>query len=242
MSTPRSRHDELQDHVLAEALADFRAGGHTEVTAGLPRVPEVRVSASPELPPLFVRNESPAVAPADPPAAPADPADRCLRCRRQAPGAYYAFGVARARGLSHRILHEESAFICDHCARAELRFAPLVVLLLWVPVFWLCGGLLCQVAALYTHLTTLWLSLPVLFILVGLVRSAWRQLRAVRLGLYHRPPYSSTVAHLAIRLRKKELLRSLHVLETEVRFFAAAERGDLAGQDGTVPGVRAERG
>jgi hypothetical protein len=90
-----------------------------------------------------------------------------------------------------------------------LRVAPLVVLLLWVPVL------------VFVELCSwprLWVSLPLLLVIVGLIRLAWRQLQAIRHGLYHDPPYSSAVARLAIELRKREVLRSLHLFESDVTF------------------------
>jgi hypothetical protein len=191
MSTPESRHAERLVQIFAEAPA-----------------------GPPSSPPPLVLRVPPAAPAAQTPPPRAEAADRCLKCRKPGPSAHYGFSVVRTQGLSRRLLHEEQAFICDRCARAETRFAPLVVLLLWVP--------LVALAVLCTW-RTLWLSLPLLFIAVALVRVAWKQLRAVGHQMYHHPPYSATVAHLAIRLRKKDLLRSLRVVEGEVRFCADAD-------------------
>jgi hypothetical protein len=95
--------------------------------------------------------------------------------------------------------------------------APLVVLALWVPALAL---------AILLKWHTLWLSLPLLFIALALVRVAWRQLGALRQQRYHHPPYSGAVARLAIELRKKEILRALHVAEPDVAFVAEGDRGD----------------
>jgi hypothetical protein len=149
----------------------------------------------------------------------ADAMGRCLKCHEQAPGARYRFFVTRRQSLSRAILHEESAFVCDRCARARVRFAPLVVLLLWAPLLFL--------AALITW-RRLWVSAPLLLVLVGLIRLAWRQLRAVRYRLYHHPPYSGAVARLVIELRKREVLRSLHLFESDVMFRTEADADGLS--------------
>jgi hypothetical protein len=96
-----------------------------------------------------------------------------------------------------------------------VRFAPLVVLFFWLPVL--------AVAVLLTR-HTIWLWLPLLFIMAGLVRLAVRQLRASRYRLYHHPPYSGTVARLAIELRQREVLRSLHKAAPDVVFFTEVDR------------------
>lgn len=168
----------------------------------------------------------------------ADEADHCLKCKHQGPGGHYRFFVAKKKGiphgptseeragalgagsspwaeagLSHRIIHEQSAFICDRCARARVAFAPLVVLILWVPLL-----------ALAVLLTDLVVSVPLLFVTVILIRLAWRQCRAAWYRLYQFPPYSDSVARLAIKLEKREVLRSLHLTESEVTFLTESER------------------
>jgi hypothetical protein len=137
-------------------------------------------------------------------------------------------------------------FICDRCARAELRFAALIVLCLWVPVL-VAFVLLttCQVVASVVRLNAfnhgslmrnigifLVLGLPTLYLAAGLIRMAWKQLVAARYGLYHQPPASGPVAKLAIQLRKKQILRSLHMSEGDVRFLTEADRGIATGQSG----------
>jgi len=173
--------------------------------------------SSPATPPTLAWGEprAPERAPSAAPVPPADAADRCLKCKARAAGARYRFFVTRRQSLSRAIIHEERAFICDRCARARLRFAPLVVLLLWVPVLVL--------AALITRL---WLSVLLLLTIHGLMRLAWRQLRAIRYRLYHHPPYSGAVARLAIELRKREVLRSLHLFEADVTFRTEADVTD----------------
>jgi len=174
------------------------------------------------------------------PTAPADAADRCLQCHAQAPGARYRFWVARRQRLTPHIVHEEKAFICDRCAGARLRFAPRVVLLLWVPALAL-GTLLVSrpfVGDLRRLFTAgIWmrpgqfgpafrlvLLLGLLFLLVALIRLARRQLLAVRYRLFHRLPYSGSVTRLAIQLRKKELLRDLHLSESSALFLTEEDR------------------
>jgi hypothetical protein len=116
-------------------------------------------------------------------------------------------------------MHEEKAFVCDRCARARVCFAPLAILCLWVPPLMLAALIFWR---------RLWLSVPLLFVIVGLGRLAWGQLRAVRYRLYHHPPYNGAVARLAVQVRKRELLRSLHLLESDVTFRAEADTRGLA--------------
>jgi hypothetical protein len=165
--------------------------------------------------------------------------DRCLNCKRQAPGTQYPFCVAARQRLSFRVVHVEKAFLCDRCARAQVRFAPLVVLFLWIPVLLGVAGLLCYFLgpALLNYsrgfgqtrhlglFMGLLLSLVALLGVIGiLVRLAWRQLEAVQDGDYRRPPYSSTVARLAIHLRKKELLRTLKLRKENAWFLTQEDR------------------
>jgi hypothetical protein len=171
-----------------------------------------------------------------PPASQADTADRCLKCNRQTPGAHYPFWVARRQTLCPHILHEEKVFICDRCAAARVRFAPLVVVLLWTPIlgaillfvgYWvmldvrrvILGGRAFQIGMTLRFV----LFLGMVFVMAALQRIAWRQLRAVRERLFHRPPYSSSVARLAIQLRKKELVRSLHLSASSALFLTEDE-------------------
>jgi hypothetical protein len=77
-------------------------------------------------------------------------------------------------------------------------------------------------------ITRLWLSVLLLLIISGLIRLAWRQLRAIRYRLYHHPPYSGAVARLAVELRKKEVLRALHLLESDVTFRTEEDVSRLA--------------
>jgi hypothetical protein len=142
--------------------------------------------------------------------------ERCLKCKRQSPGTYYTIYVARRQSISGSILYQESSFLCDRCARARLRVAPLVAFCLWIPVL--------VVGALFLR-RRLWLSLPLVFLIVGLVKQAFRQFRAIHLQLYHRPPYSRSVARLAIQMRKRDILRQLHLSEAEVIFLTEADRG-----------------
>jgi hypothetical protein len=169
---------------------------------------------------VFVQGGSPEAqrAPAEAPVAPADAGNRCLKCHEQGPGAQYRFFVTRRESLSRAIIHEDRAFICDRCAQARVRFAPVVVLLLWVPPLVL--------AALITWRNPL-VSAPLLMLIVVLIRLAWRQLRAVRYRLYHHPPFSSTVARLAIELRKREVLRSLHLSAPDVTFHTEEDAAGL---------------
>jgi hypothetical protein len=177
--------------------------------------------SSPATPPALARGEPRAAerAPSGAPVRSADAADCCLKCKARAAGAQYRFFVTRRQSPSRAIIHEERAFICDRCARARLRFAPLVVLVLWVPLLVL--------TALITW-RRLWVSVPLLLIIIGLIRLAWRQLRAIRYRLYHHPPYSGAVARLAIELRKREVLRSLHLFEPDVTFRTEADMTGLA--------------
>jgi hypothetical protein len=165
----------------------------------------------------------------------ADEADCCLRCKQQGPGAHYSFFVAMKQSLSHQIVHEEKVFLCDRCAQARVRFAPLVVLLFWVPALALVAVFVfALVLRDWRMLITLgigtrarWLGMPwrlmvllgLLFLIAVLVRLASRQLRAIRHRLFHRLPYSGSVVLLAIQLRKKELLRSLHLNEKNALFL-----------------------
>jgi hypothetical protein len=160
-------------------------------------------------------------APSGPPVPPADAADCCLKCKARAAGAQYRFFVTRRQSLSGAIVYDEKVFICDRCARARLRVAPLVVVLLWIPVL-----VLTELSS-WRHL---WVSVPLLLVIVGLIRLAWRQLQAIRHRLYHHPPYSSAVAHLAIKLRKREVLRSLHLFESDVTFRTEADVTGLESQ------------
>jgi hypothetical protein len=162
----------------------------------------------------------------------------CLKCKKQAPGAYYRFFVRLRNSLSQRIVHEENAFLCDRCARAQLRFAPLVVLLLWVPA--LASGVLLTGYRVLVGLRLLYAfgmgpimrntvllllaCLLLLYVTVRLIRLAWRQLDALRYGQYHHPPFSGPVARLAIQLRKRAVLRSLHLDETKVTFLTEEGR------------------
>jgi hypothetical protein len=70
------------------------------------------------------------------------------------------------------------------------------------------------------------LFLALLSLIAALTRLAWRQLAATRRGLYRRPPYSGSVARLAIQLRKSDLLKSLHLSESNAVFL-----GEEHGQD-----------
>jgi hypothetical protein len=173
-------------------------------------------------------------------AASADEADRCLQCHAQAPGARYRFWVARRQRLSPYIVHEEKAFICDRCAGARLRFAPRVVLFLWVPALALVTLIISRplVRDLQRLFSTgIWmrpgqfgpifrlvLFLGLLFLLVALIRLAYKQLQAVRERLFHLLPYSGSVTRLAIQLRKKELLRTLHLSESNALFLTEEDR------------------
>jgi hypothetical protein len=176
-------------------------------------------------------------------------ADCCLQCKKQGPGDHYVFFAARKKGLSsriitsegrertgegdlvssneqtrsHRIIHEERVFICDRCARARVGFAPLAALIIWVPLLAL-GMLL--------FWSRIWLSVPLLLITIAVVRLAWKQLRAVRYGLYRHPPYNDSIARLAIKLRKREVLRAVHLPESEVTFLTELERGRKDGISG----------
>jgi hypothetical protein len=83
----------------------------------------------------------------------------------------------------------------------------------------------------------LWFFLGMLFVSVGLLvasalltRQAWKQLSAVRQRLFHGPPYSASVARLAIELRKRDLLRSLHLTELNAVFLTEED-----------PAIRARR-
>jgi hypothetical protein len=67
------------------------------------------------------------------------------------------------------------------------------------------------------------LFLGLVFVMAAVQRLAWRQLRAVRQRLFHRPPYSTSVARLAIQLRMKELVRSLHLSESNALFLTEDE-------------------
>jgi hypothetical protein len=177
-----------------------------------------------------------------PPAPQADAADRCLKCNSQTTGAHYPFWVARRQTLYPHILHQEKVFICDRCGAAQVRFAPLVVVLLWTPILgvilllvgygvvldvkrvincinWGFGGRTFQIGMALRFV----LFLGLVFIMAALQRLAWRQLRAVRECLFHRPPYSNSVARLAIHLRKKELLRSLRLSESNALFLTEDE-------------------
>src|SRR5437867_1631435 len=156
----------------------------------------------------------------------ADAADRCLKCNAHTPGARYLFWVAKRQTLSPHIVHEEKAFICDRCAGAWVRFSPLIVLLLWVPVLALITLFVGYgVVRSWTRgfpvggALRLMLLLGLLFLIVVLIRLAWGQLHAIRARLFHRLLYSSSVARLAIQLRKKELLRSLHLSESNALFL-----------------------
>jgi hypothetical protein len=102
-----------------------------------------------------------------------------------------------------------------------------VVLSLWLPVLAIISailgfGIARSVARLvvagvgtWTFQISMAWRLMVLAGLIGLIvvllRLALRQLHAVRDRLYYRLPYSVSVARIAIELRKKELLRSLHL-------------------------------
>jgi hypothetical protein len=99
-------------------------------------------------------------------------------------------------------------------------FAPLVVVALWIPILAAAVLLTWGMNWLYR----LCLSLPLLFITIGLVRLAWRQVGALRDGRFRYPPYSGAVARLAITLRKKEILRSLHLADPDVTFVAEADQ------------------
>ena len=68
------------------------------------------------------------------------------------------------------------------------------------------------------------LFLGLLFRLLALVRFACRQLQAVRERLFHRLPYSGSVTRLAIQLRKKQLLRDLHLSESSALFLTEEDR------------------
>jgi hypothetical protein len=151
------------------------------------------------------------------PGAAGDGADRCLRCRKQAPGTHYPFFVALRHSPLRRIIHEERAFICDRCAAAQVRFAPLVALFLWVPV-------LALAVLRYRHSLV---TLPLLlFVTAGVLRLVFRQLRACRGRRFRQPPFSEAVARLAIRLRQREVLRSLHWSAADVVFLTDAGGGD----------------
>jgi hypothetical protein len=143
--------------------------------------------------------------------------------------------VAKKQSLSLLIIHEERAFICDRCAGARVRFSPLVVLLLWVPVLALITTIigfgvvrsvarimLTGIGTMAFPVSVFWrllLLLGLLFLIGVLVRLAWRQMHAVREGLFHYLPYSSSVARVAIELRKKDLLRSLHLSTSNALFL-----------------------
>jgi hypothetical protein len=147
--------------------------------------------------------------------------------------------VARRQTLRPHILCQEKAFICDNCAAARVRFAPLVVVLLWTPMLgailllvaywvmldvrrvinWGLGGRAFQIGMTLRFI----FFLGLVFIMAALQRLAWRQLRAARERLFHRPPYSSSVSRLAIQLRKKELVRSLHLSKSNALFLTEDE-------------------
>jgi hypothetical protein len=157
------------------------------------------------------------------------------------PGAHYPFWVARRQTLRPHILHQERVFICDPCAAARVRFAPLVVVLLWTPILGaillflgyfvildvrrvITGGLGGRAFLSGMTMTVRFvLFLGLVFVMAALQRLAWRQLRAARERLFHRPPYSSSVARLAIQLRKKELVRALHLSESSALFLTEDE-------------------
>jgi hypothetical protein len=130
-------------------------------------------------------------------------------------------------------------FICDRCAAARVRFAPLVVVLLWTPVLGAILLLLGYFVMLDVRRVINWglggrafqfgmglrfvLLLGLVFVMAAVQRLAWRQFRAVRERLFHRPPYSGSVARPAIELRKMELLRSLHLSKSSTLFLTEDE-------------------
>jgi hypothetical protein len=169
-----------------------------------------------------------------------DETARCIHCRELALGACYPFWVVKRGAFSHHIVHEERPFLCDRCAAARLRFAPLAVLLVWVPALAL-GALIASLPVLLDlkvlSAVGIWgsvglvrlgvrlmLLLGLLFLLAGLLRLAFRQLRAVRERLFHHPPYSGSVARLAIALRKQDLLRALRLSESNAFFLTEEDR------------------
>jgi hypothetical protein len=151
--------------------------------------------------------------------------------------------VAKKQRFSRHIVHEANAFLCDRCASARVRFPALIVLLLWIPMLTLptlvtgYGVLRSLTRLVSVRIGTNPLSLAfrtmlflgLLFVLGVLLRLAWRQLNAVRKHQFHRLPYSSSIARLAIQLRKQELLRSLQLSESQALFLT---------EDRTVAGCR----
>jgi hypothetical protein len=164
--------------------------------------------------------------------------NRCVCCREETMGLDYRFAIGQREGLGCRIVHEETAFVCNRCAAARLRRRAWLLLLTWVPVGLLaCGGLLALATTVRLYGNPLWrgyvpalvtlfvLSFGLLVVAGLLIRLAYRHLRCVT-GYEHEGVVDPAVTRMAIDLRKKEILSRLPVPEASVQFLTCWDRRD----------------
>jgi hypothetical protein len=153
---------------------------------------------------------------------PAGTADKCLKCRQKAAGKRYGFYAVRKNEVPSELVHEESAFVCDQCARACLGLRPW-----WLEarlfLISLAGtfGVLFSLALLHNLILAL-----VLFIgTVQALRHGLRKLDYARRQLYHRDPEADRkITRLAIRLRKAAILQELGLPASQVLFITQVKR------------------
>jgi hypothetical protein len=169
--------------------------------------------------------------------------NRCLRCGEQAEGMAYRIAVARRQDLGYRIVHEESAFICNRCTEARLRRRACLVLFTWVPLGLLASGGLFSLAVRFWACASPFrrgnlpasgmlfiVSMGLLVVTGLLVRLACRHLHWVSEKGYQHERFADTqVTCMAIDLRKKEILSRLGLPEASVRFLTPHDQPLVVG-------------
>jgi hypothetical protein len=158
---------------------------------------------------------------------------QCVRCRRIGEGAVYPFVVGRRQAIAYRVIHEERPFICDRCARARLRFTPLVILAVAAPLFFLALlGILNRLLGILLRgypiaLFRLLNTMALLYLTGVLVWLAVRQLLRIRRGVYQQGPSPDrTVTRMAMDIRKTDILRTLRHSRDDVLFIAQEDHRD----------------
>ncbi len=155
------------------------------------------------------------------PSVPPPAAGVCVVCRRpRRRGRDYLYYAAHVEGMSYQVVHQESAFVCDACAKDDLDIdvGYAIARLVIAKLFW------AQVALLSAALLGRAVTLAVL--VAGAIRVV-RAFRHLRACLAHPGLDDDSAAHevtrLAIRCRRRAVLKALGLPEARVAFLSCTE-------------------
>lgn len=143
------------------------------------------------------------------------PPDVCVKCHTRSEGKIYRFSARLTQGVTSEIVHTEGVLICHTCAEHTLDISPKT---LWarIPVVGLLGSV--GVFA-FIALGRIVLPVVVFSLTVGWLARDIKMLRYCHRKLYLCDGRAERIlARMAIELRKKDVLKGLHLPASDVVF------------------------